>query len=297
MSFGSETGRTRSGTKGFSSKQKKLKRKKQDYHIHRRGHFQEEGQLNPEEVRGRTIIALDRLGHQVLSSEGGYDLQDWTRSLDSLLDDFQEKIGAGQITDEFRARRQAAVLSLTSPPADVATDEEIVKATQEEASARKALEELEKKAAERLASLRVERDACAKDLKLEREKLEELQAAKQSRQFFSRLVRSGPSTEESEKRIEGLEARLTKLEEEIEKSRKVRSVLEARDESTGEPAYPEAERRLEEARNRLVSLQEDRKDRVQLTKEREAATKAISEVISSMKLESPKPPQETTQEE
>ncbi len=296
MSFGSETGRTRAGTKGFSSKQKKLKRKKQDYHIRRRGHFQEEGQLNPEEVRARTIIALDRLGHQVLSSEGGYGLQDWLRSLDSLLDDFQEKVGEGHVTEEFRAKRQAAVASLTSPPADAATDEEISKATQEESSARAALEELERKAAERLASLREERDACAKDLKVEKEKLEELRAAKQSRQFFSRLVRSGPSTEQSEKTVESLEAKLNKLGEEIERSRKARSVLGATDEGKGEAAYPEAERRLEDARNRLISLQEDRKDRVQLTKEREAATKAISEMISSLRLDSPQTSQETTEE-
>lgn len=65
MSFGGGTGRTRSGTKGFSSKEKKQKRKKQDYHIHKRAHFQETERPDPEEVRKRTILALERLGHQV----------------------------------------------------------------------------------------------------------------------------------------------------------------------------------------------------------------------------------------
>ena len=77
MSFGSETGRTRSGTKGSSSKEKKQKKKKkQEFHSHRRAHFQESERHDPEEVRARTIIALDKLGHQVLSTEpGGYDLR------------------------------------------------------------------------------------------------------------------------------------------------------------------------------------------------------------------------------
>jgi len=287
LSFGSETGRTRSGTKGFSSKQKKLKRKKQDYHVHRRGHLQEAQQLDLEEVRARTILALDRLGHQVLSTEGGYDLQDWMKSLDSLLDDFQEKVGADQITEEFRARRQAAVLPLASPAAVGDTDVEIENATQEEVAARAALAELEKKAAEKLASLRDERDACGRDLKLEKERLDEIREAKQSRQFFSRLVRAGPSTEQPEKRIEELEAKLSRLEEEIDRSRKVRSALASSSAGEGHSAYPEAEQRLEDARDKLISLQEARKDKIQLTKEREAATKTISELISSMTLEGP----------
>ena len=72
MSFGGGgTGRTRSGSKGFSSKEKKEKRKKQEYHIHKRAHFQETERPDAEEVRKRTILALEKLGHQVLSTEPG----------------------------------------------------------------------------------------------------------------------------------------------------------------------------------------------------------------------------------
>lgn len=296
MSFGSETGRTRSGTKGFSSKQKKLKKKKQDYHIHRRGHFQEEGQPDPEEVRARTILALDRLGHQVLSTEGGYDLQDWMKSLESLLDDFQEKVGDEQITDEFRSRRSAAALSLASPTATSDTDSEIEKTIQEEEGARAALADLERKAAARLASLRDERDACARDLKSAREKLVEIREAKESRKFFSRLVGSGPSTEKSEKRIAELEAKLSSLEEEIERSRKHRTALGTSNPEGGESSYPEAEKRLEEARATLLSLQDEKANRIQLTKEREAATKTISDYISSMSLVGAPTGEDSTQE-
>ncbi len=279
MSFGSQSGRTRSGTKGSSSNQKKLKRKKQEFHTHRAGHLQESERLNPEEVRARTIIALDRLGHQILSNEpGGYDLEHWMRSLTSLLDDFQEKLGSEKVSDEFRARRQAALLSLAPRPVPDDVVAEIEKHTKEEAAAMEAIAELERKAASTLASLREEREACAKDLRLEKKKLAEVREAKQTRQFFSRLLKAGPSTEQAEKSVADLEQKLSKLEEDIDRLRKVRSASE------GNPAYVDALRKLDEARARLAELQSARQNSVQLTQEREIATKAISEAIASMKL-------------
>ena len=139
LSFGSETGRTRSGTKGFSSKEKKQKKKKQEFHSHRRAHFQDSERYDPEEVRARTILALDKLGHQVLSTEpGGYDFRAWMKSLNSLLDDFQEKMGTDRITDEFRARLHEAVLSLV-PSSSQEIEQEVEKLNQEEAATRAAL--------------------------------------------------------------------------------------------------------------------------------------------------------------
>ena len=185
MSFGSETGRTRSGSKGFSSKEKKQKRKKQEFHSHRRAHFQESGRLDPEEVRARTVLALDRLGHQVLSSEpGGYDLEDWMRSLNSLLDDFQEKVGAERVTDEFRTRSREALSRVVPSSSARDIDSEIEKQIQEEKEASAAVDEAKKRASDRLASLREERDACGKELKARKEKLAEIREANQSRQFF-----------------------------------------------------------------------------------------------------------------
>jgi hypothetical protein len=285
MSFGSETGRGRSGSKGFSSKEKKQKRKKQDYHIHKRAHFQETERPDPEEVRRRTVLALDRLGHQVLSSEpGGYDLEDWTRNLNSLLDDFQEKVGVELLGDEFPTRRQQA-LSLLVPSSSVKdVDSEIEKLIQEEAAASAALEEAEKNASAKLASLREERDACAKDLKAEKERLAEIREARQSRQFFSRILRTGPSTDKAEASVTELESKLKKLEDEIERSRKARSVAGGGASGQGNPAYLEALRRLEEARGKLLELQSSRQDLLQLAREREEATKALSEMISSLKL-------------
>jgi DNA repair exonuclease SbcCD ATPase subunit len=286
LSFGSGTGRARSGTKGFSNKEKKQKRKKQEFHTHRRAHFQESERPDPEEVRARTILALDRLGHQVLSSEpGGYDLEDWTRSLNSLLDDFQEKVEAGLVTEEFRARRQEVLKGLAPSSSARDVDSEIERLTKEEEAARAAVDEAEKKATARLASLREERDACAKELKAERERLAELKEANQSRQFFSRILRAGPSTGRAEESVSQLESKLKGLEDEIETSRKARSAARGGARGEGDPAYVEAQQRLEAAREKLLDLQSSRQSLLQLAREREAATQALSSMISTMKLD------------
>jgi hypothetical protein len=280
MSFGSGTGRTRSGSKSFSSKEKREKRKKQEYHVHKRAHFQESERPNAEEVRKRTILALDRLGHQVLSSEpGGYDLDDWTRNLNSLLDDFQEKVGAELVGDDFRSRRQQA-LSRVVPSTARDIDSEIERLTQEEAAASTAADEAEKRASARLASLKDEREACAKDLKAQREKLEEIREARQSRQFFSRILRAGPSTEEAVASVAALESKLKKLENEVERTRKARSTAAGE----GDPEYIEARRRYEAARSKLQELQASKQGLLQLAHEREEATKTLSDIITALKL-------------
>ena len=288
MSFGSETGRTRSGTKGVSGKaKKKEKRKKQEYHLHR-GHFHEEEQFNPEQVRARTVLSLDRLGHQVLSTEpGGYDLDAWLRSLNSLLDDFEEKIGEDKVTGEFRQRRQQALVPLASPSASGDVDSEIRKLIEEEEAARTVLSDLDKQAGGKLASLREQRDACGKELKVEREKLAEITAAKQSRQFFSRLVRSGPSTAEAEEKVAELESKLKGLEDEIERLRKARKGKVDASPSETDSARLEAQERLESTEKRLLELQSVKQGRLQLALEREVATKAIAEAVSSMDLNQP----------
>ena len=279
MSFGSETGRTRSGTKGFSRGGKKQKKKKQDYHTHK-GAYRTAERQDPEQVRERTILALDRLGHQVLSTEpGGYDLEHWTRNFNSLLDDFEEKVGGENITDEFRARRQEAMGYLSQRAAAGGADGEVARLLAEEEAARKSLDEADKANASKLSSLREQRDACAKELKAKREELAEIAESRQSRQFFSRILRTGPSTKEAEAQVKELEAKLRGLEEEIERSRKARVTVQS-----GEAA--EAQSRLDAARAKLLELQSTRRDEIQLSKEREVAAQTISSIIASMKFES-----------
>jgi hypothetical protein len=289
LSFGSETGRTRSGTKGISGKaNKKLKRKKQEFHTHRRAYVQESERLDSEEVRARTILALDRLGHQVLSTEpGGYDLGDWLRSLNSLLDDFEERIGIDRLPSEFRTRRKEALAPLEWRADSPDADSEIERLTAEEEAARVAIADLSRQAKAKLASLREERDSCAKELKQEKEKLVAMKDAKESRKFLSRLLGAGPSTAHAEARVTELESKLSDLENQIADARKARPASGGTGDGQAGSTTLEAQERLEGIQERLLELQSAKQQRLQLSREREIAAKTISDVISAIRLETP----------
>lgn len=286
MSFGSQTGRTRSGAKGFSSKEKKQKRKKQEFHTHRLGHLQDSGGLDLEAVRTRTVLALDRLGHQVLSSEpGGYDLDHWKRNFDSLLDEFVEKIGEERTTEEFLAKRKEAEAYLALPSGSGEFDSEIAKLLKTEEEAKASLEEAKRKAAARLVSLKNEREACVKDLKAKKDKVEELKAVDQSRGFFTRrLLKTGVATAKAEAEVKEVESKISALGEEIERSRKTRATA-AGTSTDGESEYVEAERKLNEARDKLVDVESAKQAALQLAQEREKAAQAVAGAISAMRLD------------
>jgi chromosome segregation ATPase len=290
LSFGSQTGRTRSGAKGFSSKEKKQKRKKQEFHTHRLGHLQQSGTMDLEAVRTRTVLALDRLGHQVLSSEpGGYDLDHWKRSFDSLLDDFVEKIGEARTTEEFHAKRREAEGYLTLPSGPTEFDSEIARLLKVEDEAKASLEEAKRKAAARLVSLKNEREACVRDLKAKKEKVEELKAADQSRGFFTRRVlKTGTSIAKAEAEVKEVESKISALGEEIERSRKVRATS-AGSPGDGESEYVEAERKLNDARAELANVESAKQVAMQLAQERERATQAVAQAISAMKFDGAAP--------
>jgi hypothetical protein len=315
LSFGSETGRTRSGTKGFSNKAKKLKRKKQEYHTRRRARFQEVEQLDPAQARVRATLALDRLGHQVISTEpGGYDLEAWTRNVDVLLDDFQEKVGQDRVGAEFREASREAIRQLVRPSTRE-VDSEIEALREEEQAAKTSLAELTKKMAAKLASLREERAVCERDLKAERERLADLKEARQKTSFLSRFVRTGPSTQPAEQKVAALEAKLKDIDDQIDeyvekKKRSARagdassqrdSVAASDGEATpsSSPSSPslspsssssspdDIHQRLEVIYDRLVELQSLKQSMLQLTKEREIAAKKIADMMSSLDLGPP----------
>jgi len=297
MSFGSETGRGRSGSKGFSSKEKKLRRKKQEFHTHKKSHLREEEQVDPERVRERTIIALDRLGHQVLSTEpGGYDLHAWLRSLNALLDDFQERLGADRLSQEFLATRQRVAQSLGpfTVPEDI--NKEIEALNKEAAAARASLDELERKAGAKLFSLREEREETAKSLKAKKERLAAAAEARRARSLFSRMLNTGPSTAEAERAVAEADSKLKRLEEDIETWLKTRSVAGGRSLGEFEAARLELLKRLEEIQKRLEELRAAEETKLQLAREREEATKALGDVIRAMAFKLTEPGEGAVQE-
>jgi hypothetical protein len=286
---GSQTGRTRGGAKGFSNKEKKVKRRKQEYHSHRRPYDQGAERADPEQARARTMLALDRLGHQVLSNEpGGYDLEHWMRTLNSLLDDLLEKVGPENVPKEFASEREQALIGLAMVTRSPDFEIEMEALRREEQEARSALELGERKRAEKLTQLKERRLDLERELKGKREEFLELRKRSQSRGLFSRMIRSGPSIQQEEESIKTLEADLRALGEEIERSRH---------ENGGDGAAErlQAQRKLEDVRARLSELQASRENSLQLSQQREAATQRLSALISSWTL--PVPGQSASQVE
>jgi uncharacterized protein YhaN len=271
--------------KGSSSKAKKLKRKKDEFHSHKKLHIQETGLPDLEQVKARTMLAFDRLGHQVLSSEpGGYDLQSWMKSFNSLLDDFAEKVGPGRLPTGFDDRRREISAALLVAPDSSDTDSEIAKLVQEQEVARKVVEDGARKAANRLNSLREERQKCEKDLKEETKKLADLNEEKQSRRFFSRVLRAGPPTAQSEATIKELESSLSKIAEEIERLQKLRAAITGGSPTDGSSELVDAQQRVESIQKKLDDLRLAKQGKRQFAQEREMAAKTMSDIVSQMQV-------------
>lgn len=77
------------------------------------------------------------------------------------------------------------------------------------------------------------------------------------------------------------------LEDEIEKHRRARSRHGETDHMDGEPDAVEARQRLHATQKRLGELQSARQGMLQLSREREIATKALSEMISAIRIGQP----------
>ncbi|MDA4118420.1 MAG: hypothetical protein OK455_08775 [Thaumarchaeota archaeon] len=278
MNYGSEAGRTRVGSKSSSNKTKKLKRKKDEFHSHKKLHFQEIEPLGLEQVKERTILTLDRLGHQVLSSEpGGYGLQSWMKNFNSLLDDFQEKIGQTRMPSEFDGRRREINAILNAQPDSSEVESEIEKLLREQEDAKKTMEEEAAKRTVRLRSLREQRDGYEKDLKDEKRRLAEMNEANQSRQFFSRLLKAGPSTAPTEEKIKELESSLSKTADEID-------TLQNSQVSGSGSAVAGAKEKAESTQTKIEELRLSKQAKIQLTRERELAATTMSEIVSKVQV-------------
>jgi hypothetical protein len=276
LNYGSEAGRTRIGSKSSSNKTKKLKRKKDEFHSHKKLHFQEIEPLGLEQVKERTILTLDRLGHQVLSSEpGGYGLQSWMKNFNSLLDDFQEKIGPTRMPSEFDGRRREINAILNAQPDSSDVESEIEKLLGEQEDAKKMMEEEAAKRTVRLRSLREQRDGYEKDLKEEKRRLAELNQANQSRQFFSRLLKAGPSTAPTEEKIKELETSLSKTADEIDT---------LQNSQVSGSAVAGAKEKAESTQTKIEELRLSKQAKIQLTRERELAAQTMSEIVSKVQV-------------
>jgi hypothetical protein len=243
---------------------------------------------NKEDARKRLLESLEHLGHQKLSTEpGGYSLQSWLKSLKRSLDDFEDKVGKGAITEEFHSKRKEIEEEFSKAADSSQVDSEVEAVRKEEADIRMKLKEEAERISARLSAIGGEKTSKSLELEEERKTLRKMEEDKKSVSFFSRLVgRSGPSSEPQQKKVKDIEAALKMLEEETLNLQTVRKSLDGAKDAAG-GIYEDLWKRLDAIETRLTELGVVREAKLQLKDEREKAAEELRKLTQDLKLEEP----------
>ena len=242
--------------------------------------IQESPQLDNDQLRDKTIIALNRLGEQSFSPDsGGYSLENWARGVNMLLDDFERNVGEGKLSSEYISKRRELSELVSRPVATGSMDEKI-------AGARREIEAIEKKVdAERariagiIADLKAEQARCSEELELDRQ-ANLVSPQPRSGSFLGRLFGNGPKAQPTDTtRIDELESRLQAIPIEISEQKALLKSMEGG--SQGSKAAEEREQ-LAALRSRLGELESERSASLQLVKERKEITASIAGAIAAM---------------
>ena len=252
--------------------------KNQSFH-QRKIRIHETPELDSNQLKARTVNALNKLGQQKFSTEpGGYALENWTKGLNVLLDEFEEKLGAAKLSPEYIASRQELNDRLSRPVSTSSIDEEI-------SELRTKASDIEGKVkAERalmvssISDLAEEQTKCLAELERERRRVATPTAHQGSDSLLGRVFgRKRAATEDSESRIKELEAKLAVLQNgALERQKQLRMI----DIRSPESAITEQWNELEGVQSRLEEKEGERLDMIQLNKERAEATRSIADAIS-----------------
>jgi hypothetical protein len=256
--------------------------KNQSFHP-RKIRIQEVPELDYEQLKSRTTIALKRLGEQKFSNEpGGYSLDNWAKGVNILLNDFEEKMGEGRLTSEYLARRRELNNLLSNPISTSSIDRDISEIRHEIADANDRIEAERVRIASSIAELKREQVRSSADLAQERDRISNLTEERSSGSFFRRLIAGDSKTQrDSRGLVEDLESKLDALNTEmLEQQRLLKSVQQR------SPESPSAEewKVLESLQTRLEALESERLENVQLVKVREVVTASIADAISKMSI-------------
>lgn len=305
MSFGGAGGGSRGhssfGGKGVS--QKKERKKKQEFHRHKVRYVEEEQQLDFPKLKERVSISLQKLGQQVFSAEpGGYSLQDWMKSFNFLLDDFEEKVGLANLSKDYFTKRQELTVEILKPvdtsDLDLAVEEiqkeedQIkIRIVEQDRARRQKLEEERHSAEDKIGTLKKNRESTLQQIEKEKEEARKKKEAEASgkQSFFKRFFGSSKKSSASSntpqnKRIAEQESEAGRIQNEID-------ALEQENVSKAEVAdsahkndIKEESIRLEELRERTGELESIRAERLQLSEKRLQVTSIMAETISQITL-------------
>lgn len=253
--------------------------KKEEFH-QRKVKFSEATQVDYDQLKTRTTIALDKLGHQKFSSEpGGYSLENWAKGVNLLLDDFEEKMGAARLPSAYAERRRELTYWLSKPVDLSSIDNSISELMQNEEEIVRKLHEARTRSSSRIDELRTELAMRSAELEEKKRQLSSLASERRSDSIFKRLFggNSTLSVDATEDGVEEMESRLRVLASGIlEEQKSLRSI----DKHSSESPWVEEWRRLESLQARRKKLENERLEKLQLVREREELTASIADMIS-----------------
>ncbi|MDG6987814.1 MAG: hypothetical protein JRN21_00620 [Nitrososphaerota archaeon] len=252
--------------------------KGQSFH-RRKVRVQETPSLNFDELRARTVNALDKLGGQRFSAEpGGYSLENWSRGVNVLLDEFEEKAGAARLSPEYLSKRRDLNATLSKPVVVASIDDRISELRSSIAAVEGKIETERTTRVRRVAELKTEEARCSGELEEERRRVAGEAPPLPKGSLFSRLLgRSKTPAKVSENRIRELGAKLAALSEEIAEQKKQLKLVDLH--TPGSP-FVEDWTQLDSMQTRLKGLEAEKLERTQLVAERAEMMGSMAEAIS-----------------
>lgn len=249
----------------------------------------EEEHANLSELKERTQLALEKLGGQKFSLDpGGYTFSNWMTSFNMLLDDFEEKVGAGQLSKDYYDSRQKLTADLLEP-IDTAefdigiekigsgiksTEFEIAKLTGELSSIR----ERERHTTARIDSLRRKRANSERELA---SAVKNLNEARKKQTVFNRLFSGKTSEIDSAKnRVDVIMEEQENIDKQVLESEKL---LDTSDNDL-ENRLPLLKQQLADMRYSLAELTEKKETKLQLSEKRIETTSELSKKVASLEI-------------
>ena len=243
--------------------------------------YSEPTRLDIEQLKSRTITALERLGHQRFTSEpGGYSLENWMKGVSLLLDDFENTIGTEKLPLEYVERRRE-LTSWLSRPVDVSAIDDCISTVKlEKNEVMLKIDETRAQFSSRIVGLQDELARRSVELEEKKEQLTPSEGTGQrSESLFRRLFgrSAGPSLEDAAQDIKELEAEIRLLTDEMVKEQKT---LKSIDRHPSESPCAEEWKKLQSLQTKLEGLETEKSEKLQLAKEREELTASIADTIA-----------------
>jgi hypothetical protein len=241
--------------------------------------IQETPKLDFDQLKARTINALNKLGQQKFPIElGGYALDNWIKGVNVLLDEFEEKAGATKLSPEYLASRHELNERLSKPVSVSSIDDDLSQLRANTSEIESKIESERILMVSRISELKTAQALCSDELERERRRVANSAPVQSPDSLFNRLLgRNKTPTTNPEVRIRELESKLANLSNEVLELQKQLNMIDHR---SPESRFAEEWNHLGLMRTRQEELEKERSDRIQLVNERAEVTGSVANAIS-----------------